>query len=78
MLLYALQYTAVLYHSHLREVDQVVLGVVGRPLLDEGQVSQVHSQVGNTGRVTAEERGRVGYRDIVHKHKGGKLLHHNV
>lgn len=44
----------VLYHSHLGEVDQVVLGVVGRSLLDEGQISQVHPQVGNAGRVTAE------------------------
>lgn len=43
----------VLHHSHLGEVNQAVLGVVGRSLLDEGQVSQVHSQVGNTGRVTA-------------------------
>lgn len=79
MLLYVLQHTGV-YHSHLGEVDQVVLGVVGCSLLDEGQVSQVHSQVGDTGRVAAEDKKQVRYRDILHKHKGEylKLLHHNV
>lgn len=69
ILLYVLQPTGVLYHSHLGEVDQVVLSVVGRPLLDEGQVSQVHSQVGNTGRVTAEDK-RCRQTSIVHKQMG--------
>ena len=27
------------YHSHLGEVDKTVLGVVGCPLFDEGQIS---------------------------------------
>lgn len=72
--------TLVSYHSHLGEVDQVVLGVVRCSLLDEGQVSQVHSQVGNTGRVTAEDETRDRYRVIVRKCKEEyiKLLHHNV
>ena len=59
MLLNVYQCSGVCYHSHLGEVDQVVLGVVGCPLLDEGQVSQVHSQVGNTGRVTADKAGQI-------------------
>lgn len=41
------------HHSHLGEVDQAVLRVVGCPLLDEGQVGEVHPQVRDTGRVTA-------------------------
>lgn len=45
-----------LYHSHLRKVDEVILSVVGCSFFYEGQVGQVHSQVGNTGRVTAEEK----------------------
>lgn len=52
------QHTALLdgglYHSHLGEVHQVVLGVVGCALLYEGQVGQVHTQVRHTGRVTAK------------------------
>lgn len=39
------------HHSHLGEVDQAVLRVVGRTLFDEGQVSEVHPQVRDTGRV---------------------------
>lgn len=41
------------HHSHLREVDQIVLGVVWRSLLDESQVSEIHSQIGHAGRITA-------------------------
>lgn len=41
------------HHSHLREVDQVVFGVVWRPLLNESQVSEIHPQIGHTGRITA-------------------------
>lgn len=41
------------HHSHLREVDQVVFGVVWRSLLNESQVSEVHPQIGHTGRITA-------------------------
>lgn len=37
------------HHSHLGEVDQAVLRVVGCTLFDEGQVSEVHSQVRDTG-----------------------------
>lgn len=40
------------YHPHLGEVDQAVLCVIGCPLLDEGQVSEVHPQVRDTGWVT--------------------------
>lgn len=50
------------HHSHFGEVDQVVLSVVRCSLLNEGQVSQVHSQVRDAGGVTAEDnrqfRGR--------------------
>lgn len=42
-----------IYHPHLGEVDQALVSEVGGPLLDKGQISQVHSQVGYTGRVTA-------------------------
>lgn len=49
----------VLYHSHLGEVDKVVFSVVGCSLLNEGQVSQVHSQVGDTWGVTAEDTRQV-------------------
>lgn len=59
MLLYVYRHSGFRYHSHLGEVDQVVLGVVGCPLLNEGQVSQVHSQIGNTGRVTAEKASQI-------------------
>jgi len=44
------------HHSHLAEVDEAVLGHIGRPLLDERQVRQVHAQVGDTGGVTSVER----------------------
>lgn len=47
------------HHSHLGEVDQVVFGVVWRSLLDEGQVSEVHSQVGHAGRITAGGRTEI-------------------
>jgi len=40
------------HHPHLGEVHQAVLGVVWGALLDERQVGQVHSQVGDTRRVT--------------------------
>lgn len=40
------------HHSHLGEVDQAILRVIGCPLFDEGQVGEVHSQVRDTGRVT--------------------------
>ena len=58
MLLCVLQHIGVPYHPHLGEVNQAVLGVVGCSLLDKGQVGQVHSQVGNTGRVAAEDKDR--------------------
>lgn len=53
------------YHSHLGEINQTLLGEVGRPLLDERQVSEVHTQVGNTRRVTAIRAG--GKRGITFK-----------
>lgn len=66
-MLYVHQYAGVVYHSHLGEVDQVVLSVIGCPLLDEGQVSQVHSQVGNTGRVTAKDTKQVRERQQLYQ-----------
>lgn len=44
------------HHSHLGEVDQAVLRVIGRPLFDEGQVGEVHPQVRDTGGVTTSKR----------------------
>ena len=61
----------VAYHSHLGEVDQPVLGIVGGALLDEGQVCQVHAQVGNARWVTAEEDShgqRVREEALTHTH----------
>lgn len=40
------------HHPHLGEVHQPVLSVIRGTLLDERQVSQVHSQVGDAWRVT--------------------------
>lgn len=40
------------HHPHFGEVHQAILGVIRGPLLNERQVGQVHSQVGDTGRVT--------------------------
>lgn len=44
------------HHSHLGEVDQAVLCVIGRPLLDEGQVGEVHPQVRDTGWITTSKQ----------------------
>lgn len=41
------------HHSHFGEVNESLLCEVGRPLLDERQVSEVHAQVGNTWRIAA-------------------------
>ena len=41
------------YHPHLGEVDQALLREVGCSLLDESQVSEVHAQVWDAGRVAA-------------------------
>lgn len=46
------------HHSHLGEVDQIVLRVVRRSLLDESQVGQVHSQIGHAGRIAAGGKTR--------------------
>lgn len=41
-------------HPHLGEVEEsAILREVGSPLLDEGQVRQVHPQVRDAGRVTS-------------------------
>lgn len=40
------------HHPHFGEVHQAVLGVIRGPLLDERQVGQVHSEVGDARRVT--------------------------
>lgn len=42
-----------LYHPHFGEVHQALLCEVGRALFDEGQVCEVHAQVGHGGRVAA-------------------------
>lgn len=47
------------YHPHLGEIDQTLLGEVWGPLLDEGQVGEVHAQVRDTRRVTAKRRGKM-------------------
>lgn len=41
------------YHPHLREVNKAFLCKVGCPLLNAGQVSEVHAQVRDTWRITA-------------------------
>lgn len=41
------------YHPHLREVNKALLCKVGCPLLNAGQVSEVHAQVRDTWRITA-------------------------
>lgn len=46
------------YHPHFGEVDQALLREIGRSLLDEGQVCQIHSQIRHTRRVAAVQ-GRV-------------------
>ena len=41
-------------HPHLGEVEKAaVFGEIGCPLLDEGQICQVHAQVRDTGRITS-------------------------
>lgn len=45
------------YHPHFGEVNQALLREIGRSLLDEGQVCEIHSQIRHTGRVAAV-RGR--------------------
>ena len=41
-------------HPHLRKVEESsVFREVGSPFLDEGQVGQVHPQVGDAGGITA-------------------------
>lgn len=37
------------YHTHFGEVEQSIRCKVGRALLDEGQVGQIHAQVRNAG-----------------------------
>lgn len=44
------------YHSHLGEVDQIVFSVVWCSFLNKGQVRQVHPQIRDTRRVTADGR----------------------
>lgn len=46
------------HHPHFGEVHQPVLGVIRGPLLYEGQVGQVHPQVGDTRRVAASGANR--------------------
>lgn len=42
-----------MYHSHLGEVDKRVISDILGSLLNEGEVSEVHAQVGDTRGVTA-------------------------
>ena len=44
------------HHAHFGEVEQSVIGEVGRSLLDEAQLGEVHAQVGDAGRVAAVQR----------------------
>ncbi len=41
----------VAHHPHLGEVQEAVVREVGRALLDEVEVGQVHAKVGNTRRI---------------------------
>lgn len=44
-------------HPHLGEVEEsTILREVGSALLDEGQVRQVHAEVGDAGRVAPVQR----------------------
>ena len=38
-----LRYFVDVYHSHFGKVEESVLREVGRPLLDKGQVGEVHA-----------------------------------
>lgn len=44
--------TALVYHSHLGKVNQVVFCVVWRALLNKRQVCKIHPQVWHTWRIT--------------------------
>lgn len=48
------------HHPHFGEVDQTLLCEIGRPLLNESQVCQIHPQVRHARRVAAGggKRGR--------------------
>ena len=52
------------YHPHLGEVDEALLREVGRSLLDESQVGEVHAEVRDTRRVAATNT------DAAHKSDG--------
>lgn len=41
------------YHSHFGEVEEPVVGEVRGSFLDEGEIGQVHAQVGDAGRIGA-------------------------
>ena len=43
------------YHPHLSKVKKAILSEVSRPFVNIGEVREVDTQVGNTGRVTSEE-----------------------
>lgn len=45
------------YHPHFGEVNQALLREIGRSLLDEGQVCQIHPQIRHTRRVAAVKGG---------------------
>lgn len=40
------------YHPHLGEVEKAIFSEVWCALLDEGEVSEVHAQVWDAGRIT--------------------------
>lgn len=44
------------HHPHLGEIEQSVMGEVGRALLDEGEVGEVHAEVGDARWVAAVQR----------------------
>lgn len=41
------------YHSHLAEVYQTMLGNIQCALFDEGEIRQIHAQIGYAWWVTA-------------------------
>lgn len=44
------------HHSHFGEIQQAVGREVGRSLLNEGQIGQIHAQIWNAWRIAAVQR----------------------
>lgn len=48
--------TAVTDHSHFAEVHKTILGDVQRAFFDEGEIREIHAQVGDARRIAPEGR----------------------